>query len=116
MKYSANSGVSSFRCTLCIYGDVANFVQENRPAVGELKTAKTPLSSSSSLLMTEELRRDQRLRNRRAIDTNERLVSATRTLVYRASILDSNCYLRRRVFKKRDFRLLKGVLRKIRKR
>jgi len=63
---------------LHIGGDVANFVEENRPAVGKLKTAKTPLSSSCecTFLMTEEFRRDQRLRNRRAIDPNERLVGA----------------------------------------
>jgi hypothetical protein len=53
--------------------EFADLVQEERPALSGFKPPQTPLQCASecSLFMPEKFGRDQRLRNRRAVDADE---------------------------------------------
>src|ERR1700720_1761291 len=68
--------------------ELADFIQENRPAVGGLKPAQAPLKGSSerSFFMTEQLGRDKRMWNRGAIHSNERPGRTIRLFMNRARI------------------------------
>ena len=54
-------------------GDIAHFIEEHRPASGQLELARPRLDSGSdTALDAEKLRLQQRLRKRRAVDGHER--------------------------------------------
>jgi len=76
----------SRQCDLDLRGQVADFVQENRPAIRRFKTRQAPLcrTGEGALLVTEELGSNQRLWDCGAIHTNKRPISAVRSLVYGA--------------------------------
>ena len=55
-------------------GQLSDFIQKDGPAVGRLEPTEASLERSGerALFMPEQFRRNQRLRNRGAIDANER--------------------------------------------
>src|SRR5229473_2848043 len=73
----------SQQCDLDFRGQVAYFVQENRPAVRRFKTPRAPLrrTSKGALLVTEELGSNQRYRECGAIHTNKCPFPAVGSLV-----------------------------------
>src|SRR5262249_22531540 len=62
---------------------LANFVQENRTALSQLKATEAPLlrSGEGSFLMTKQFRGNQGRRNGSTADRNERPSEALRALV-----------------------------------
>src|SRR2546428_6277515 len=68
-------------------GQVPDFVQEDRAAVGCFETAKSSLQCSGerTLFVPEELRGDERRWNGRAVHADERPSRASGALVNRAS-------------------------------
>ena len=66
-------------------GQLADLVEEDRAAVGQLEATLAPLQGPGerALLVTEQLRRDERRRNRRAIHGDESPGGAWRSLVDR---------------------------------
>ncbi len=78
----------STRSTLaCVFGaHVADFVEEDRAAIGLLELADLLLGGAGErpLLVAEELRLDQLLGNRRAVDLDEPLAAAQAVAVDRA--------------------------------
>ena len=64
-------------------GDVADFVEEQRAALGQLEAPFLPLlrAGERALLVAEQLRFDQALGQRRAAHLDERLVRAQRVVV-----------------------------------
>src|SRR5262249_10687292 len=63
--------------------ELAHLIEEDRAAIGELETAKPALrgSGEGSLLVAEQLRRDQRWCNGRAVDADEGACGPPRSLV-----------------------------------
>src|ERR1700719_3722876 len=70
---------------LCFRWQLADFIQKERSTVGRFEAPDSPLNGASegALLMAEELRRDQRGWNRRAVDADERATRALRAVVNR---------------------------------
>ena len=64
-------------------GNLADFVEEERPAVGQLPGSEAPLlgAGEGSALVTEHLALDERGGNGRAVDGDERLVAARAELM-----------------------------------
>src|SRR4029078_9052682 len=62
---------------------LSNFVEEERPAIGELETSLASIrrAGKGSLLVPEYLALDERLGNRRASDRNERHLPARAQLM-----------------------------------
>ena len=58
---------------LAVRGKIPNFIEENRSPFGKLETSQSLLerSSESAFFVAEELRGDQRLRDRRTIDADK---------------------------------------------
>src|SRR6185295_15029274 len=58
---------------LRFHREFADFIQEERPAVSRFKPPHTPLqrAGEGSFLVPEKLRSNERLGNRRAVDTDE---------------------------------------------
>src|SRR5229473_1712153 len=73
----------SQQCDLDFRGQVAYFVQENRPAIRRFKTAQAPLrrTGEGALLMTKELGSNQRCGDCGAIHTNKCPFPAVGSLV-----------------------------------
>src|SRR6478672_10442873 len=65
---------------LSLRREVADFIEKQRSAVGRLESADASLQRpcESALLVTEEFRSDQRLRNRSTIHAYKRLCRAIR--------------------------------------
>src|SRR5205823_4063195 len=63
--------------------EVADLVEKNRPAVGQLELAELPSGGAGegSLLMSEQFVLDQRFRNCRAVDGHEGPVATRRELM-----------------------------------
>src|SRR6185295_6108506 len=68
---------------LDLLGQIADFVEKDRPAIGRFEASEAPLrgAGEGSLLMAEELGGDQRRWDCRAIDGNEGSGGAGRALV-----------------------------------
>ena len=62
------------QCDLRLHGQLADLVEENRPAVRRLEAPLAPLKRSCkrASLVSEKLRSNQRRRNRGAVHANER--------------------------------------------
>src|SRR5205085_12408700 len=63
---------------------LADLVEEDRAARRQLELTRTPLGRAreSAALVAEQLRLDQRLWNRGAVDRDERLLASRREVVY----------------------------------
>src|SRR4030095_1207092 len=91
-------------------GQLADFIQKDGPAVGRLESTEASLQRSGkrALLVAEQLRRNQRLRNRGAVDANERTTRSPGAIVDRTGdelfthsglTLDQNRRVARRYFR-----------------
>src|SRR5439155_14327256 len=67
-------------------GHLGHFIEEDRPAVGELEAAYPPLEGPGerAFLVAEDLALEQRLRDGGAVDGDERIAMTGRQLVERA--------------------------------
>src|SRR6185503_3629458 len=68
---------------LRLRGKVANFIEEDRPSLGELEASEASLqcAGEGALLVSEQLGGNQRGRNRGTVDLHERPRAPARSLV-----------------------------------
>src|SRR6202008_2760426 len=71
------------QCDLSCTGQIADFVEENRAAVGGFESPQTSLKRARerALLVAKEFRRDERGWDGRAVHSNERAIGTMRLLV-----------------------------------
>src|SRR5260370_17213019 len=71
---------------LCFQWEFADFIQKERCGVGGLESANSPLDCASerTLLVSEQLRRDQRGWDSRTVDADERAAGPPRAAMNRA--------------------------------